>query len=156
MTLEDRLEKLNRSFGFKENPEDFNFSISPERVVYRNEALRTGNRDLYAGYLADRYPEEMTREMEQYDITAGRLVKLGKEEAIEYFDDNKINLLRSDLHFEDDDAIFSMIIVPQEDISYFLEGHLTDMINGYLTPEESFSKGKSAIFLDKSKVEKKN
>jgi hypothetical protein len=38
-TLEQRIEELNRQFGFRENPEDFNFELNPERIAYKNEAL---------------------------------------------------------------------------------------------------------------------
>ncbi|MCT1530914.1 hypothetical protein M3B46_07915 [Sphingobacterium daejeonense] len=145
-TLEQRIEELNRQFGFRENPEDFNFELNPERIAYKNEALRTKNRDLYASYLADNYPRQLEREMADFDAKANRLIQVTKDEAEQLFADQKINLLKSDISFKDPDAIFQMKKVNEEDLNWHLEGHETDLLNGNSRPYEALD-GKSNIWL---------
>lgn len=145
-TLEQRIDELNRQFGFKENPEDFNFELNPERIAYKNEALRTKNRDLYNEYLADNYPREMEREMRDFDNKANTLVQVSKEEAEQLFADNKINMLKSDISYKDPDAIFQMKKINEEDLNWHLEGHESDLLNGNSRPYEALE-GKSEIWL---------
>lgn len=145
-TLEQRIEELNRHFGFREHPEDFNFELNPERIAYKNEALRTKNRDLYASYLADNYPGEMDRELADFDSKANSLIQVSKDEAEQLFADNKINMLKSDISYKDPDAIFQMKKVNEEDLNWHLEGHETDLLNGNSRPFEALE-GKSNIWL---------
>ena len=132
-TLEQRIEELNRQFGFREHPEDFNLELNPERIAYKNEALRTKNRDLYASYLADNYPREMDRELADFDQKANNLIQVSKDEAEQLFADNKINIQKSDISFK-------------EDLNWHLEGHETDLLNGNSRPYEALE-GKSNIWL---------
>ncbi|WP_313189079.1 hypothetical protein [Sphingobacterium sp.] len=145
-TLEQRIEELNRQFGFREHPEDFNFELNPERIAYKNEALRTKNRDLYASYLADNHSREMDRELADFDQKANNLIQVSKDEAEQLFADNKINMLKSDISFKDPDAIFQMKKVNEEDLNWHLEGHETDLLNGNSRPYEALE-GKSNIWL---------
>lgn len=145
-TLEQRIEELNKQFGFREHPEDFNFELNPERIAYKNEALRTKNRDLYASYLADNYPKEMDRELSDFDTKANKLIQISKDEAEQLFQENKINMLKSDISFKDPDAIFQMKKVNDEDLDWHLEGHETDLLNGNSKPYEALE-GKSNIWL---------
>ncbi len=145
-TLEQRIEELNKQFGFREHPEDFNFELNPERIAYKNEALRTKNRDLYASYLADNYPREMDRELADFDTKANKLIQISKDEAEQLFQENKINMLKSDISFKDPEAIFQMKKVNDEDLEWHLEGHETDLLNGNSKPYEALE-GKSNIWL---------
>lgn len=148
-TIEQRIEQLNKKFGFKENPEDFNFELNPERIAYRNEALRTGNRDLYSSYLADHYPNQLAHEMTSFDERANKLIQINKDDAKQLFLDKKINLLTSDFSYRDQDAIFQMKSVNDEDLNWHLEGHETDVLNVNSTPQEALE-GKSSIWLIQS------
>ncbi|WP_312697595.1 hypothetical protein [Sphingobacterium mizutaii] len=145
-TLEQRIEELNRHFGFREHPEDFNFELNPERIAYKNEALRTKNRALYASSLADNYPREMDRELADFDSKANSLIQVSKDEAEQLLADNKINMLKSDISYKDPDAIFQMKKVNEEDLNWHLEGHETDLLNGNSRPFEALE-GKSNIWL---------
>lgn len=145
-TLEQRIDELNRQFGFREHPEDFNFELNPERIAYKNEALRTKNRDLYTAYLADNYPKQMDKELADFDRISSKLILMNKDEAESLFENNKINLLKSDISFKDPDAIFQLKKVNDEDLNWHLEGHETDLLNGNSRPSEALE-GKSAIWL---------
>lgn len=146
-TLEQRVEDLNRKFGFRENPEDFNFELNPERIAYKNEALRKKDRNLYAGYLADNYPKQMEKELQDFDTRANKIRYISKDEAEQLFEQNKINLLKSDLHFRDADAIFQLKKVDPSDLNWHLEAHETDLLNGNSRPYEAVD-GKEGIWIE--------
>lgn len=147
-TLEQRIEELNRQFGFKENPEDFNFELNPERIAYKNEALRTKNRTLYNTYLAEHYPRELEKELADFDKKANALVLISKDEAEQLFNEQKINLLKSDISYKDPDAIFQLKKVNEEDLNWHLDGHESDLLNGNSTPREALE-GKREIWIIK-------
>ena len=79
MTLQERIDYFDRQFGFRAHPEDFDFYLSPERIAYKNEALRQKDRNLYVGYLADNFPDEMEQELQSFDELSNRLKQLSKK-----------------------------------------------------------------------------
>ena len=152
MTLNERLNRFNEHFNYKEQPELYEFEISPEKIAYRNEALRTGDRELYFKYLSEKYEDKIKKEMESFDLSAKNLVKIDKKAAENIFDEYQINLLKSDISFLDDDAIYSMYKVNPETIDILLEGYRDDVIDGFVPPREVFHNGRKEIYLDKSGV----
>jgi len=149
VTIEQRIEQLNKQFGFKENPEDFNFELNPERIAYRNEALRKYNRELYSQYLADHYPNQLESEMNNFDQSLNSLTEISKEDAKQLFLEKNINLLKSDFSYRDSDAIFKMMTVADEDLGWHLEGNQNDILNVSSTPDQALE-GKTSIWLIKS------
>ncbi len=152
MTLNERLTRFNEHFNYKEQPELYEFEISPEKIAYRNEALRTGDRELYFKYLSEKYEDKIKKEMESFDLSAKNLVKIDKKAAENIFDEYQIKLLKSDISFLDDDAIYSMYKVNPETIDILLEGYRDDVIDGFVPPREVFHNGRKEIYLDKSGV----
>jgi len=152
MTLNERLTRFNEHFNYKEQPELYEFEISPEKIAYRNEALRTGDRELYFKYLSEKYEDKIKKEMESFDLSAKNLVKIDKKAAENIFDVYQINLLKSDISFLDDDAIYSMYKVNPETIDILLESYRDDVIDGFVPPREVFYNGRKEIYLDKSGV----
>ncbi|UIR57096.1 hypothetical protein LZQ00_04605 [Sphingobacterium sp. SRCM116780] len=148
MTLEERINHYNKSFGFLENPEDFDFNLSPERIIYKNEALRTGNRDLYASYLGSKYPMERPKELADFDNQVGRVAQVDKNEVSKLFEQTGANLLKSDIDFRDQDAVFHTLKVPAEDVSWHLENNEEDLIQVTVTLEQAFQ-SKTTIYLIK-------
>lgn len=134
MTLEERIDNLDRQFGFIANPEDFDFNLSPGRIAYRNEALRTKNRDLYTAYLADHFPNEMAAELKRFDEILPKLRRVTKGEAEDIFRERGINLLQADFSAKDEDSIFKMLKVADEDLNWHLEGSDTDLLNNKARP----------------------
>ncbi len=134
MTLQERIDYFDRQFGFRAHPEDFDFYLSPERIAYKNEALRQQDRKLYVGYLADNFPDEMEQELKSFDELSNRLKQLSKEEAEQLFRDKGINLLQSDLSYKDPDAIYKLLKVADEDLNWHLEGSEEDLVNGKVRP----------------------
>jgi len=137
-TLEMRIGEYNTHFYFLENPEDFNFNLSPVRMIYRNEALRTGNRDLYAGYLSEYYPNEMAAELQDFDEKIGTLVKMDENQVKEYMDENSYNLLQGDLHMSEQDCIFFGVSVDKDNIDLETVNNIDDYINPVARIEDVF------------------
>ncbi len=152
MTLDERLEKFNEHFHYKEQPELFEFDMSPEKIAYRNEALRTADRDLYLKYLTNRYSEKLQKEMQSFDLSAKNLVKIDKASAIELFKRYEVNLLKSDISFLEEDAIYNMYKVSPKSIEFLLEGYREDLIDVFAPIDEVFQNGRNEIYLDKSGV----
>ncbi len=152
MTLDERLDKFNEYFQYKKQPELYDFDLSPEKIAYRNEALRTGDRDLYLNYLTNKYSDKLDKEMESFDLSAKNLVKIERESANELFKRYQVNILKSDISFLDDDAIYSMYIVDPEKMDYLLEGYREDLIDVFAPIDEVFPNGRNEIYLDKSGI----
>jgi len=146
MNLEERLQKLDSQFGFVNNPEGFNFELSPERIAYRNEALRTHNRDLYANYLAEHYANEMAKELRKFDEILIHIVSMEKEQLLDYVERHGINLLKSDIDYKDPDAIFKPMKVAEEDIEWHVQGNENDLFRATVTVEQALE-GKSMIYI---------
>ncbi|MCA5006832.1 hypothetical protein [Sphingobacterium bovistauri] len=138
-TLESRLVEYNKHFGFKENPEEFNFNICPIRRLYKNEALRTGNRDLYARYLAENYPIEMGLELSDFDRKAQNIVKMNKNQVQAYMAEKGYNLLKGDLHFIEQDGIFHGVIVDYENLIWDTARNFEDLINPVVHVGDTFN-----------------
>jgi hypothetical protein len=109
MELHERIAEYNKRYLFLDNPRNFDFSFSPERLIYRNEALRLDDRELYKAYLLVNYPEVFEDEMAEFDNVAKNLLMLNNFEAMRYFKNNDIDLLKSDIFIYDDDSIVTPI-----------------------------------------------
>lgn len=152
MTLTERLNIFENHFKFKEQPELYEFEISPEKIAYRNEALRNGDRDLYLNFLTERYADKLEKEMESFDNVAKNLVKIDRDSARNLFKSYEVNLLKSDISFLEEDAIFSMYKVNPESIEVLIDGYREDLIDVFAPINDVFNNGRSEIYLDKSGI----
>ena len=152
MTLDERLKIFNEYFHYKERPELHEFEISPEKIAYRNEALRSGDRNLYLKYLTEKYADKLEKEMERYDLAAQNLVKVDRDSANELFNSFQVNMLKSDISFLDNDAIYTMYKVSPESIELLLEGYREDLIDVFVPINEVFQNGRKEIYLDKTGI----
>src|SRR5690606_26884966 len=98
-------------------------------IFYKNEAFRSKNRDLYASYLADNYPNEMQSELEDFENKVSKIVKMDKDQVQAYMDEKGFNLLQGDLHFSEQDSIYYGKRVPEDDIDWMTEGNIEDLVN---------------------------
>ena len=146
-TLQDKISYYNRQFGFIENPEDFNFELSPEPLIYKNEALRSNNRDLYAEFLSSKYPKELEKELAYFDEKVSKLVQIDKEKLMHYMKEKGYNLLKSDLKINDQDTIFQGRKVSEENLQWELEGNTSDLLKVNVTLEEAFENKQWIYFL---------
>ncbi|MFD2969613.1 hypothetical protein [Sphingobacterium bambusae] len=140
MELIKRLDKYNLHYGFLEDSKDFSFEVHPERIIIRNDALRTKDRKLYADYLAQKFPDRLEEALSSYDSTAANLFKLTKTEAKAIFKKNGVNLLRSDISMLEQDAIFTAQVVPQEVLPSEEEDTNMKLIHNKIFPEKVFDR----------------
>lgn len=135
MELIKRLDKYNSHYGFLENSTDFSFEIHPERIIIRNDALRTGDRKLYANYLQQKFPEQAATALQSFDNTASRLLKCTKTEAVQLFARYGVNILQSDISTQEKDAIFKALIIPEDELSDQHENTDEKLIHNCVRPE---------------------
>lgn len=113
--FKQRLEKYNERYGFEVNRNDFSYNNSPEQIVYRNEALRTGNRKLYEDYLEERYPLNKEIELKAFDNILPKIMKLDRAAFLSWSVDKGITLVESDISIFEEDAILMGIRLEDEE-----------------------------------------
>ncbi|WDF67588.1 hypothetical protein PQ465_14910 [Sphingobacterium oryzagri] len=148
MELIKRLDSYNLHYGFLENSKDFDFKIHPERIIIRNDALRTNDRQLYATYVKKKFPKQAAAALASYDSTAARLLKLTRTEAAELFKTHGVNILRSDISTEEQDAIFKAMVIPDDELPTKPENTKEKLIHNCVRPEVVL--GRPYIWIDAS------
>lgn len=61
-------------------------------------------------------------------------------------------MLKSDISFLDNDAIYTMYKVSPESIELLLEGYREDLIDVFVPINEVFQNGRKEIYLDKTGI----
>ncbi|KGE12544.1 hypothetical protein [Sphingobacterium deserti] len=152
MDIDLRMDRYDFHYQFRENPQEFDWSFHPERIIIKNEALRTGDSELYQRYLKVAFPHRMEAEISAFNLTAERLQHLPGDDAFKLLRGLEVNILRSDIHWEEDDAIFTAKIIPDLDIS-FLVGDADDeqLILNYVYP--SWITNRKSLWLDLSELQ---
>lgn len=136
MEWTERLKTYNEKYGFESDAKRYGFDFNPERLLIRNEALRQADRDLYDAYLREKFPVEAPLELEQFDLVLANLLRLNNYEAERFFRMKGVNLLRSDIWYQDEDAIFTALQVAEDDIVLLTEGMDTEKIENHVFPEQ--------------------
>ncbi|MFD1772173.1 hypothetical protein [Sphingobacterium suaedae] len=131
----ERIQRYNERYKFLNGQTSYGFDFNPERLIIRNFALRTGDRGIYEEYLTTRFPSEASFELEQFDLIKTNLLRLNTYEAERFLKDQRINLLRSDIWYQEDDSIFTALRVGEEDILLLTEGMDTEIIENHVFPE---------------------
>lgn len=145
MSLENRIKKY---FKILNEPLVFDFTYNPERIFYKNEALITRDRDLYATYLAEHYPDEMANELADFDSKVDNLVKMDKDQVQAYLDEKGFNGLKGDLNISDPDTIYYGLKENEEYLDRILEENMIDLLHPYARLKDAFFK-KAKIWMIK-------
>ncbi|GEM63439.1 hypothetical protein SF1_14210 [Sphingobacterium faecium NBRC 15299] len=135
-SLESRISLYDKYYGFIENPDDFNFEYNPHRLIVKNYALRTKDRNSYYKYL-DEYFSHFTKiELNNFDYEVRYIRQFDHAELLAWLSTNNVKVLESDISFEDPDAIFKMISVSNSESPtlYTLEGE--DYILNRILPRD--------------------
>lgn len=116
-----RINLYNAHYGFLENPKAFDFDNNPQRLIVRNYALRNKDKATYVRYLDDFFPEQVIKESERFDLDRQSIKQYSNEEARIWMKENNVRILRSDINYTDQDAIFSVVtIADDEDVAMYL------------------------------------
>ncbi|HLS96840.1 hypothetical protein BC792_103207 [Sphingobacterium allocomposti] len=121
MDIDLRIDKYDFHYEFRKNPSAFNWGFHPERMIIRNEGLRTRNGELYERYLKAVFPERCKDEMNDFWRILEGLKQVTGQEAKIIFDQHGLNIVKSDICWEEEDAIFVPGRVPDEEIEYLIE-----------------------------------
>ncbi|WP_133638764.1 hypothetical protein [Sphingobacterium paludis] len=136
MEWKERLWGFNVLYGFYENPQIFNFEFNAERLIVRNLALRTANRDMYKDYLYDNYPFHLKTELKKFDRVAKNLLKLTVADAIRFFKKKKVNVVCSDLDYREESAIFTAMRVEESELKSFMHNVDGRLVENHVVPEQ--------------------
>ena len=121
MDIDLRMDKYDFHYQFRKEPLAFNWSFHPERIVIRNEALRTNNRELYERYVKAVFPTYFEQEMKAFDRTLTGLKQVSGQQARLYFETHTHNMVQSDIYWEEEDAIFFPRFVPEHELEVLIE-----------------------------------
>lgn len=134
-SLNARVVRYNKHYGFLENPQKFSIESDPHRLIIRNYALRNNRRELYEEYIRNQYPEKVVKELGEFDSCLMYLKFLNKEEAKNWFLSNDTKVVESDIEALENDAILRMLFVEDEQDQKDLLNAEQSYILNRVTPE---------------------
>jgi hypothetical protein len=135
--FEKRLASYKEKYGDEKRQSKFSYNQSAEQIIYRNEALRTGQRDLYADYLSTHQDLHETNELNDYDSIAPRVMKLDRPSFLAWATDKGIELVESDIYIFDEDAILKGIRLDDAEMEDFdIESSWDDLVHNLHKPED--------------------
>ncbi|WP_400263261.1 hypothetical protein ACFX5U_09475 [Sphingobacterium sp. SG20118] len=120
INMETRIIKYNTQYGFIENPTAFSFNANPHRLIIRNYALRTKERNIYQRYLKDFHPEHEGEEIRNFDHDLIFIKHLDSHDMGLWLVENEVKILQSDIDFRDKDAIFTVKKIRDESVDIHL------------------------------------
>lgn len=106
--LKSRLEAFDREIQDSSGKNFWSLEDSPVYRVYLHHAILDDKYEELEKFIDTYYPDHKEVAMEEYNSIKPKVKKVSKEEAKALFDKNGITLLRADVHFMDEDAIFTM------------------------------------------------
>lgn len=146
----ERLMEYSQAFSDVKNPD---FEHNYERVVYQNEAYRTGDHRIYTKYLQQTYPERIDEETKKFAHYSSQINAMNKEEAMHFVEENQIVLFQSDIYILDEDAILSPFIAPPHYVDHFdMYESWSNLINCFVLPDILFQEERE-IFLINTAVQ---
>lgn len=151
MDMDLRLDKYDFHYQFRANPHAFDWNFHPERIIIRNEALRTGDEELYKRYLQATSPNRAEEELQNFSRAEAHLQQVSGVEAAKLFEHESIAILRSDIHWEEADAIFTAKATPALDLSLLISEEADEqLILNYVYP--AWLANRSMVWLDLSEL----
>lgn len=140
---EDHLSKLQHNcklydlrYHFSTNPEIYDFSFDPQRLLIRNHAIRTCDYARYLEYLRVYYPYHIAEEMKDLHALTTALVCMDADQAYKWFQKHEVTVVESDIWICDEDAILKVLAVKKHDKDWNLHNDVEEMIHNLMTPEE--------------------
>ncbi len=116
------------------------------KLYLRNEAIRTGNWDMYEAFLKVEFPEVAIDELQVAHDLAGRVKKMFKEEFREWVNRNRVNMLTSDLYVLDEGTILRGSVFPVGDQQFIIGDGLEDIIECSVSPMDVLNLTDHAVY----------
>ena len=134
--FEKRLTAYKQKYGNETHQSKFSYNQSSEQIIYRNEALRTGQRDLYVDYLQMHKDLDYEKELKTFDSIVARIMKLDRASFLSWATDKGIELVESDIYIFDEDAILKGIRLDDEEIeNYDIEASWDELVHNLHKPQ---------------------
>lgn len=134
--FEKRLKAYAEKYDFQHKRIIFNYNIDPEQILYRNEALRTGNRDMYVEFLNKSLHVNIHEELKIFDSLAPRVMRLDRSSYLAWITEKGISLVESDIYIFDEDAILRGVRGQEDKIKEFkIEESWNELFHNMHIPE---------------------
>ncbi len=106
------------------------------KLYLRNEAIRTGNWDLYEATVRKEFPDIAVQELQEARDLAGRVKQMTKQELSDWVTKNRVNMITSDLYVLDEGSILYGSVVPPFDLQFIIGDGLEDIILCNVSPSD--------------------
>lgn len=106
------------------------------KLYLRNEAVRTGNWDLYEATVRKGFPDVAVQELQEARDLAGRVKQMTKPELSQWITKNRVNMITSDLYVLDEGSILRGSVVPPFDLQFIIGDGLEDIIQCNVSPSD--------------------
>ena len=135
--FDKRLAAYRDKYGDEKKQSTFSYNYTAEQIVYRNEALRTKNKELYEDYLNKQNDVDREKELKHYESISSRVLKLDRASFLAWATDTGIQLVESDIFIFDEDAILKGIRVEDvDDEDFDVESSWNELVHNIHIPEE--------------------
>lgn len=104
------------------------------KLYLRNEAIRSGNWDLYEATVRKEFPDVADEEIREAKEAGERVVLMSKDQLREWITKNKVNMITSDLYVLDEGTILEGSVESAEALKYVLGDGLEDIIECHVSP----------------------
>jgi hypothetical protein len=133
--LQYKLHVYDKRYQFLSSPENYDFAFDPQRLLFRNHAVHSGDHMLYLTYLGFHYPEFIIDEMRDLEDLTRSLICLDAAHARDWFMDHDVAVMESDIWICDEDAILKALTVQEEEIWSFTDED-EDLVYNILPPQD--------------------
>ncbi|GEM_PF-1233511 len=133
------------------NVRDFDFPSGIDTLLCKNEALRFRNREMYSDHLMARGDINIDAEMNQFDKVLQNLLLLDPRSMQQLVEECNVNVLQSDIWIDDEDCIFKLTHVAEDQVLFALDKTLTAIVEVNVLPQELI--GYRSVWIDVSEFE---
>ncbi|TDS17637.1 hypothetical protein [Sphingobacterium paludis] len=148
MKWQTKLQYYNSYFRATYHLGDFDLPFGIDKMLCKNEALRSKNRTLFLDFLREYGAAEVEAEMRSFDHTAENLLVLDQASVQHFLSDSHVHMLQSDIWIDDEDCIFKVVDVAEKDVLFELDKTLTAIVGVNVLPQEIV--GHSCVWIDVS------
>lgn len=136
LRLEHKCKLYDLRYNFIANPEIYDFSIDPQRILIRNHALRTGDHNIYFEYLYLNYPQQVAEEKKDLENLTHSLICLEANQAQHWFKTHNVTMVESDIWICDEDAILKILAINEHNKNWNFSEDREEMIYNLMSPKE--------------------
>lgn len=134
--LQQKCKLYDLRYHFSKNPEIYDFSFDPQRILIRNHAIRTGDDTIYREFLHLYYPDSVFHEMNDLEELTHSLLCFDATQAYKWFMAHHVTVMESDIWICDEDAILRVFAIREHERSWNLKDDTDDLMHNLMLPQE--------------------